>query len=67
MTCRDVQLEQQDSLHADDQRSRPSKQDRLALRPGDREASGSGQWQRSGDLQDQDWDASGDHEDDVYR
>jgi hypothetical protein len=61
--CRDKQSERQD----EGQRSRPSKHDRGGLRPSDRDASGSGQWHRSGELDEQDWDNSRDHEHDTYR
>ena len=61
--CRDQQSERQD----EGQRSRPSKHDRGGLRPSDRDASGSGQWHRSGELDEQDWDNSRDHEHDTYR
>jgi len=63
--CSDKPPERQDSLHAEGQRSRPSKHDRGGLRPSDRGASGSGQWQRSGELDEQDWDGSRDH--DAYQ
>lgn len=61
--CRDKQSERQD----EGQRSRPSKHDRGGLRPSDRDASGSGQWHRSGELDEQDWDNSRDREHDTYR
>ncbi|KAL0021888.1 hypothetical protein WJX77_011593 [Trebouxia sp. C0004] len=64
---RDKQSERQDSLHAEGQRSRPSKHDRGGLRPSDRDASGSGQWHGSGELDEQDWDGSRDHEHDAYQ
>lgn len=65
--CRDKQSERQDSLHAEGQRSRLSKHDKGGLRPSDWDASGSGQWHRSGELDEQDWDNSRDHEHDTYR
>ena len=71
MLRRDQQSDRQEGRHA-------SKHDtqlgRSGLRAGDREASGSGQWHRSGELQsDQDWQASRDyhhptsHEHDTYQ